>query len=101
MAEYIEREALKETLERYYCAPHVHVVGSGISAGLEMGIKGCLSLLDNAPAADVVEVVRCKDCKYWDCYGGEESHKGDCLELELDTCIYEDDFCSYGEKRVE
>ena len=46
------------------------------------------------------EVVRCKDCKHWDCYGGEDSHKGDCLELvELDSCMYEDDFCSYGERR--
>ena len=43
--------------------------------------------------------VRCKDCKFWDCYGGEESHKGDCLELELDCCMYEDDFCSYGERK--
>lgn len=51
------------------------------------------------PSLNLVEVVRCKDCKYWDCYGGEESHKGDCLELELDCCMYEDDFCSYGERR--
>ena len=43
------------------------------------------------PAADVVEVVRCKDCK----------HRGtnDCA---LDTYLYdvvEDGFCSYGERR--
>lgn len=49
-----------------------------------------------------VDVVRCKDCKHWDCYGGEDSHKGDCLELEgLDCCMYEDDFCSYGERKKE
>lgn len=54
------------------------------------------------PTADVVEVVRCKDCKHWDCYGGEDAHKGDCSELVgLDSCMYEDDFCSYGERRAD
>ena len=49
-------------------------------------------------ANGVTKVVRCKDCKYWDCYGGEDSHKGDCAELVgLESCMYEDDFCSYGE----
>lgn len=120
MAEYIEREALKKILEYYRSAPHVHIAGSGISTGLEMGISGCISLLNNAPAADVVskaaieqlkwerdtaieqlkeygvsfcekkkdmvEVVRCKDCKHWDF--------GDCYRQELTGPT---DFCSYGE----
>ena len=60
-----------------------------------------VSAIRNAPTVDAVEVVRCKDCKYWDCYGEGESHKGDCLELKLDTCIYEDDYCSYGERKEE
>ena len=36
-----------------------------------MGFEGhflrnvVLDLLDNAPTADVLKVVRCKDCKYW------------------------------------
>jgi len=97
MAEYIEREALKETLERYYCAPHVHVVGSGISTGLEMGIKGCLSLLDNAPAADVVEVVRCKACKFCVFHSGADW----CIRWRTFPCVKPDDFCSYGERRAE
>lgn len=52
------------------------------------------------PKADYAPVVRCKDCKYWDCYGGEDSHKGDCAELVgLESCMYEDDYCSYGERK--
>ena len=39
-------------------------------------------------AVDAVEVVRCKDCRYWD--------DGDCYRLELSMPT---DFCSYGEKR--
>ena len=37
---------------------------------------------------DVVEVVRCKDCKHW--------HNGDCYRLELSL---PNDFCSYGERK--
>ena len=56
-------------------------------------------VFDVVDTADVVEVVRCKDCKFWNCYGDEEKHKGECIELELDCCMYEDDFCSYGKRR--
>lgn len=50
-------------------------------------------------APDVVKVVRCKDCKNFCPYEGAE-HKGDCAELVgLESCVYEDDFCSYGERR--
>ena len=50
----------------------------------------------DAPAVDAVEVVRCKDCMFFQPYEGEE-HKGDCEELVgLESCVYEDDYCSYG-----
>ena len=51
------------------------------------------------PAADVVEVVRCKDCKHWDGLYSCDCHKAD----ENGTPIFmrESDFCSYGERRSE
>lgn len=44
--------------------------------------------------ADVVEVVRCKDCKFWD---------SDCRWCDLwgDTQGYDDGYCSYGERKGE
>lgn len=55
--------------------------------------------IERVPAADVVEVVRCKNCKHFCPYEGEK-HKGDCAELVgLESCVYEDDFCSYGETK--
>lgn len=55
--------------------------------------------IKQVPAADVVEIVRCKNCKHFCPYEGEE-HKGDCAELVgLESCVYEDDFCSYGERK--
>ena len=60
------------------------------------GFENCGNFIS---AADVVEVVRCKNCKHFCPYEGEE-HKGDCAELVgLESCVYEDDFCSYGERK--
>jgi hypothetical protein len=57
------------------------------------------TVLDNCPLVEVVQVVHCKDCKHYCPYDGEE-HKGDCLELVgLESCVYQEDFCSYGERR--
>ena len=53
-------------------------------------------VLDCIPAADVVPVVRCRDCKHWD--NGNLS-----FECPWDYGRYgssdEDDFCSYGERK--
>jgi hypothetical protein len=52
--------------------------------------------LESIPAADVVPVVRCRDCKHWD--NGNLS-----FECPWDYGRYgssdEDDFCSYGERK--
>ena len=60
-----------------------------------------LDLVDEMPVVDAEPVVRCKDCKFFCPYEGEE-HKGDCAELVgLESCVYEDDYCSYGERKGE
>ena len=52
--------------------------------------------LHEVPAADVAEVVRCKDCKHWQRHTGVvDSPNGHCFALE--TCTNGMDFCSYGE----
>lgn len=45
-----------------------------------------VDMLDNSPAADVVEVVRCKDCKH--------RHSSEFCE-----CRPEDAYCSDGERK--
>lgn len=69
-----------------------------------------LHVIDSIPAADVVEVVRCKDCKYFlqysEKYAQEVEHAdGDCLikimhcqGKQYYACQY-DDYCGYGERR--
>lgn len=52
--------------------------------------------IKNMPAADVAEVVRCKDCDAWKRNVGiADSPNGHCFEHDIDT--NGQDFCSYGE----
>lgn len=54
--------------------------------------------------ADVVEVVRCKDCKFYDMRNGKcllHSEEADQYSRGYDFEMYANDFCSYGEKRSE
>lgn len=49
------------------------------------------------PIADVVEVVRCKDCMYKK--NAETNHKGFLICSASGMEITDDDFCSYGERK--
>ena len=62
MAEYIEREALYEKLHE---AGGCDAPEGSWADGWDKGINEAIRLLENQPTADVVEVVRCKDCKWW------------------------------------
>ena len=50
----------------------------------------------NAPTVDAVEVVRCKDCKWYSPPGGVAGQK-------TIICSYQpkDFFCAYGERRTD
>ena len=87
MSEYIGRDKLLKTINENVAEAHN---------------ERCVQLLEailNAPTADVVEVVRCKDCKY-------KMTANFCGEILIgcsnpsglaDVCA--DGFCSYGERR--
>lgn len=77
MARYIDADALIAEYDRVHIGP----------AG------GARKLMVDAPTADVVEVVRCKDCFYCT----EEFKKPYCVWFEETT--KEDGFCSYGERK--
>lgn len=57
-----------------------------------------ISLLKNAPAADVAEVVRCRDCKYGD-YDSKPDGAMVCLRTNDGFWRKETDFCSYGKPK--
>lgn len=80
MAEYIEREALKRAIRKAF-----HDLGVRIDIN---------SVINAQPTADVVEVVRCKDCVYYENFlCGRFSAYGNSVEEP------EYDYCSFGERR--
>ena len=86
MTVYIKREdAIDTVLDVYYNTPDIDLSGERLEAAIL-----------NIPAADVVPVVRCKDCRL---RGREECamfYRCECGEQH--TWEADDDFCSYGEK---
>ena len=65
-------------------------------------------LLHTVPSADVVEVVRCKNCKHYNEYdngeqiiGEEEVHDGWCMRWSGIENVNRHDYCSYGEREEE
>lgn len=83
MAEYIDKDATVGILE----AMSRNADCECIKKRLEKAAKR----VNTIPAADVVEVVRCKDCKYRDGTPGQPNI--------LCAQMHEDDFCSYGERK--
>lgn len=64
----------------------------------EFLLRRVILLLKNAPATDVVPVVRCKECKYRD-YDSKPDGAMVCLRTNDGFWRKETDFCSYGEPK--
>ena len=84
MAEYIERGAALAA-----CCEGCHIYSEEGPCGCE-DREAILAI----PAADVVEVVRCKDCIFWT--GGDYS--ANCIANGLKT-RYANEYCSRGKRR--
>lgn len=92
MTDYIDRMAVRNEL---YKADAITMQG--------------VKIINQFPAADVVEVVRCKDCYYWT--RDEDKTDGFCLcdrRTNLIEAINlmapyttENDYCSWGERKED
>ncbi len=98
MARYIDADALIERLKSDYCE------GCNNNDGIRCrscDVDFVFDMVDDAPEADVVEVVRCKDCKY------RETRICAITGNEMLSCNYSGfavkptHYCSYGERRKE
>lgn len=88
--EYIERGALNDILE----ARAKMAIGTPVKV-----YYSAASMAQKLPAADVVEVVRCKDCMHFCEIIGVTSYCSN--RYGLNGKIHCDDFCSYGERKNE
>ena len=97
----IDADALEKGLVNLRCGEddEPSVLTRAGMAIYDAAIDMAIIALHEAEPVDAEPVVRCKDCMHFNPYIGEE-HKGDCMELiGLESCVYEDDYCSYGERR--
>ena len=97
MNKYINVDDYKELIEREKaeCYPTDDEFEDGCKTGLEIAVE----VIDEMISADVVEIVKCEDCKYWATVVMNPS-SGLCKHLsKYGTVISKcDDFCSYGER---
>lgn len=92
--EYIERDALINEINLQRKSSKTSY------PKLSFVVGDVLTCIYTAPAADVVEVVRCKDCKYRANGWSNESFCGKRVGgMSATAELKDDDFCSYGERR--
>jgi hypothetical protein len=100
MKEYIDREALIRQAEKQM----VDIKGvTSIAEAIRIHGKQFRRCVETAPAEDVVEVVRCKDCIYRFspidcpmCFADPSGiYEGDTI---AEDNTYDEAFCSYGKK---
>lgn len=88
MSKYIDAEALKAAVSAYHDSLKPRSLGKLADAV----IHDVLDIIDETPAADVVQVVRCKDCCMHDsCY----------TEEVFEFAGMTDGFCCIGKRDKE
>jgi hypothetical protein len=94
---YIEREALEQGLRQHFDTIY-NEDGKLLYSDHICTAEDCedlLKFIKQFPTADVVPVVRCKDCKHY-----SVSHLA-CRNPHHNGTIGIDGYCSYGERRCE
>jgi hypothetical protein len=103
MAEYIDKEKAIEAIRLTYCKDCNSYNGVRCRA---CEFDDAMMEIEDCPIADVVEVVRCKDCKHNVANWKHDTY--DATDYTDITCDYfmtdgmeATDFCSHGEKKEQ
>lgn len=100
MSDYIKRADLAAALSNLLISPWAKrwMDDYAYTAGVQEALHFVLDMVNGEvpaewkiPAADVVEVVRCKDCKWY------EEIIFTCRQI--DGVVPEDGFCNFGERK--
>lgn len=101
MTDYIEKNSVIELIDDAIRNCKWHVAECTINTD-DRDLKTLREKVKAIPAADVVEVVQCKDCEYFRPWADHPKF-GDCMvyvcDLEDPFTMEETDFCSDGERR--
>jgi hypothetical protein len=92
MSRYIDADELVAWCQRTYQTQST-VAGKAY-------VNALLTAVDSCSTADVVEVVRCRDCIYYksNCCFNRQWDFESSVEVPL---VRENDYCSYGERREQ
>ena len=93
MPEYIEREALLSELQEEI-EFETSMYTEEQNKYFNMGLKCAIRDVKSQPAADVTEVVRCKNCKNYELMKSNNKHFCE----EFGGFVAEEDFCSRAQK---
>lgn len=92
-------------MPRYIDANKIKLTGitfSDVNNEVYFSLSDVRKAIEQTPTADVVEVVRCKDCKYQDDCDRRMVHRTRDYVLEQNISTYNKvDFCSYGERKEQ
>ena len=92
MTKHIDADGVKEK-----CAESCKYVRVGNEEYLSVG--DVCRIVDNMPSADVVEVIRCKDCKYSVCIGEHYFCDIQYDEWGQPYVVKQDGFCDVAERK--
>lgn len=90
MSKYVDTDKLLDLIN----AHHYKLADKDNSMDYGMFTVGIKQAIDEMPTADVVEIIRCKDCQYFRPYEEVEDFDGECIAHEIETDKTE--FCSIG-----
>lgn len=92
MTEYITKEQAINVVNTAF--GHIYDTDSTTVCLIDLQNEIIMTIDEHTEPADVVEVVRCKDCKHSNQYGGGCWH---CEKYEgLFSAVNPNDYCSYG-----
>lgn len=90
MSKYVDPDKLLNLISTH----HYKLAAKDNSTDYGMFTVGIKQAIDEMPTADVVEIIRCKDCPYFKPYEEVEDFDGECIAHEIETDKTE--FCSIG-----
>lgn len=92
MADLIDRQAAIDVLEE-------RLKTNGYSnATLASELNRSIGYLMRLSSVEVVEIVRCKDCKHYDLFNNGCNGMC-CIHIDAFEVFYPNDYCSYGERK--
>lgn len=94
MSRYIDADSLYKKLQEYHEKIVKALSPTPPPRIIEIVFNRMIEYLKNEPKADVQEVLRCKDCKFYKVFSGI----GHCGVLGI---CEPDDFCCRGERRKD